>query len=77
MRDQIQWAMLVLCLGATLGCSAPSNISDAANSQNETNQKLTHIYTEQFEALQKSKDLTRDFNQAALDRQKQMEQATR
>ena len=69
--------MLVLCLGAALGCSAPSNISDAANSQNETNQKRTHIYMEQFEALQKSKDLTRDFNQAALDRQKQMEQATR
>ncbi len=77
MQKQLQWAILVLCLSILFACSAPSEVSNSAQKQNKANQQRTHVYTEQFKALEKSKNLARNLNQAELARQLQMEEVTK
>ncbi len=77
MQKQIQWAILILCLSVIFACSAPSDISNSTQKQNKANQQRTHIYTDQFKALEKSKNLAGNLNQAELARRQQIEKATR
>ena len=77
MQKQIQWAILIFCLSGIFACNAPSDVSNASQKQNKAKQQRTHIYTGQFKALEKSKNLANDLNQAELARQQQIEEATR
>jgi hypothetical protein len=76
MKRQIQWAIFIFCLSGIVACSAPSDVSNSVQQPPHSNPQRTHIYTDQVKALEKSKHLTRNLNQAELTRRKQMEEAT-
>ena len=77
MQKQLQRTLLVLCFCGLSACSAPSDVPNATQKPKDAHQQGTHIYTEQFKALEKSKNLARNRHQAELTRQKQMEELTR
>ena len=77
MHKSIQWALLVLCLSGLSACSTPSDVSQSAQKPKKVHQQRTHIYTEQVEALEKSKNLAHTLNQAELTREKQIEELSR
>ena len=76
MKKQLQWTILILCLSGLAACSAPSNVADSAKQPQPSTQHRTQIYTDQFNALEKSKNLAHNLNQAELSRRKQIEEVT-
>jgi hypothetical protein len=77
MYKSMQGALLVLCLSGLTACSTPSDISQSAQKPTKAHQQRTHIYTEQVETLEKSKNLAHTLKQADLTREKQIEEASR
>ena len=74
MGEGTRWAILVLGCYVLWACSSPSTSQTDTPRTQTSSQKATHVYSDQVQALDKAKNLSRTLQKTENVRQRQLQE---